>query len=97
MRDQLEQVAETSGKRPEGLDGPEMPPGMDAIHEAFRDLDATRGVGEAGPLPISYTEIRSWCILTGVRLDPFAVECIVLADRLVRGIIAEAMAERRGS
>ena len=46
---------------------PELLPTVKWIWEVFVSLDGSRGVGMSGPLPITTTDILSYCDLVGIK------------------------------
>jgi len=61
--------------------GRAMPPEAGRLlWDAFRALSRTRSYHSAGPNPISYAEIRAWCELMQVPLQPQHVEIIMAMD-----------------
>lgn len=56
-----------------------MPEYIEYLWTWFSELSATRGNG-FGISPISYTEIYSWSLLTGNRLDLWELEIIKIFD-----------------
>lgn len=59
----------------------EIPAGAEFVWSCFHDLNSARGAGINGPLPISFTDILSWCLLTGERLRPWELRAIRALDR----------------
>lgn len=57
-----------------------IPDGSGPIWNAFVALSRTRTMTEAGPNPISFTEIDAWCRLTRTPLEPHHVEVIAAMD-----------------
>lgn len=57
-----------------------LPDGAAHLWEVFRQLDLARGHTEAGPLPISHTEILAWCILYEDQLSVWEIEAIRALD-----------------
>jgi hypothetical protein len=66
------------------LDGPEVPEVLYYLLEYFEELALVRGMGMSGWNPIGYTEIMSWCQLTGRALDPHEVSGLVAMDAASR-------------
>jgi len=52
------------------------------IWEWFCDLSGGRSYSEAGPGPLTYTEIRSWAELTREELEAWEVKVLKRIDRL---------------
>jgi len=80
-REHLEQIERQTKKRPQELDGPDFPPAASYLWSAFISLSSARGQGFNGPLPISYTEIKSWMELTNNFLNAWEIEGIKELDR----------------
>lgn len=59
---------------------PKLPREMRYLWRAFTSLHRARGSNGWGPSPIAWSEIESFCRLTGVALDPWEVEAIRALD-----------------
>jgi hypothetical protein len=81
-RQHLEQVKKATGKTPQGLDIPKLPVSLIYLWQTFVSISAGRQTGYSGPLPLSYTEIKSWIELTGCELTPFEVNSIKRLDNV---------------
>lgn len=77
LRESLEQVEKTTGKRPTDLDGPPFPHGCEHWWRWFLELSGTRG---QGPAAITFAELQSWGMLTGKMLSPLDVFMIKQLD-----------------
>lgn len=82
--------------------GPEVDPPDAALHvwNWFWRLNSRRAYGEAGPLPLTYTEVQSWSRLTRSEVRPDEVEMIIAMDDAYLSETAEeseAMRERSES
>ena len=78
-REHLEQVVKQTG-REDILAGPEIPPVVAYLWEAFTDLHKGRSYGMSGPNPLTYEGILAWCNLSGVRLSWSEVEIVKMLD-----------------
>ena len=61
---------------PEQLEPVDIPYGIQYLWHFFCELSNSRDYGEAGPKPITWTEIKSWSELT--KSDPTAWEIDVV-------------------
>ena len=86
-REHLEEVERQIGQTPIELQGPEFPELMEFVWSAFLSLNAARGQGYSGPMPISFSEISAWKELTGNQLSTWEVEAIKKIDSLYVRII----------
>lgn len=68
----------------EQLEGPEVPEVLDYLLDYFEELALVRGMGMSGWDPIGYTEIMSWCHLTGTNLAPHEVKGLIALDAASR-------------
>lgn len=59
---------------------PPIPPCLSYLWGIFCRLSNRRGSGFGGALPLSWSDIRYFCILTGTRLMPWEVEIIEELD-----------------
>lgn len=66
---------------PGSTDGPEIPWGGRRIWAIFLALNATRGSGGFGPLPISNVEIEAYLRLNGEIMRPWEMEIVRAMDR----------------
>ncbi|CAB4139429.1 hypothetical protein UFOVP346_46 [uncultured Caudovirales phage] len=83
----MEKVEEQIGRTPEALKGSEFPELMENVWSVFLFLNATRGQGTNGVLPISYQEIKAWAELTQRELSPWEVDAITRLDRVYMRVI----------
>jgi hypothetical protein len=89
-RDHLESVARQLGRRPAGLDGPQLPAWGEHIWSAWLDLHQGRRVGFNGAEPLSWADLDAWSRLTGAEMRPDEVALLMRVDReffAVRGEI----------
>jgi len=61
-----------------------MPEVLDYLLDIFEELAMARGMGMSGWNPIGYTEIMSWCYLTGIQLGPHEVRGLIALDAASR-------------
>lgn len=88
-------MARQTGRRPKGLDGPDMPLELAYLWVWFQELSATRGSNGFGPNAITYTEIDTWARLTDTIIRPPEVRMIMTLDALFRLAVNEASEQRR--
>jgi hypothetical protein len=81
------QVEEQTGRTPLPLIGPEFPDEVLHVWSAFLLLSETRAQGFSGPLPITYSEIKSWIELTGNYLLPWEVEAVKKLDAVYMRVV----------
>lgn len=60
-------------------------PGSEYLLQIFNDLSDSRGVGMAGPLPITYLEIKAYCELVDLTLTTREVAAIKSMDSVFLG------------
>ena len=70
-------VAKRTGKT---LDGPDLPTALRYLWNHFIQLHNGRGGNGFGPNPIAWSEIRAYCDVMRVQLDPWEVEAIKAVD-----------------
>ena len=92
-REHLEQIAKSSGRRPEGLDGPPFPVEAEGVWDTFLTLHHKRtyygtGMGSA-PNPIQPEMILAWCNLHSVRLSCWELEVIEALDAVWMKVMSE--------
>lgn len=75
-RAMLEQVERSTGRRPEGLDGPPMP--EEAAHVFGWFLECSSG--RAGQKAITFEGIQAFCALTGTVMWPEEVRMLKAID-----------------
>ena len=80
-REHLLSVERQTGRRPVGLDGPELPADGAHVWHWFLELSAGRGSNGFGPNPISYLDLLAWSALTGTITRPAEIEAIMSLDR----------------
>jgi len=81
-------VEKLTGRRPPELDIPDLPPAVDTLYHAWRQIAATRQYGEAGPAPITWAEIAGWQQAMHTALNPWEAETLQEMDRAALGEIA---------
>lgn len=81
------QVEEQIGRTPLPLIGPDFPEEVLHVWSAFLFLSETRAAGFSGPLPITYSEIKSWTELTGNYLSPWEVEAVKKLDAVYMRVV----------
>jgi hypothetical protein len=81
VREMLEQVEKTTGKRPPELECAEAPRELSYVYSCFLDIHRTRGVGMSGALPITYHDIKAFCEVTGNILSTRDVATIIEIDK----------------
>lgn len=82
IREKLEAVSERTGKRPDSLDGPEMPDGTEYLWRWFLELSSSRGSNGFGPMPITYSDIYAWMTTTGSAPRKDEIDLIREMDRV---------------
>lgn len=58
-----------------------VPPCFQNVWFAFWELDRTRPNAGFGPMPITFTELKSWCELMGEPLDRGDIQVLGRLDR----------------
>lgn len=76
-------VWQAKGVKPSQLEGPECPVIFMQMWDWFLRLNARRQRDMNGPLPITFTELRSWRDLMDVDLLPFDVDILMRLDDVV--------------
>ena len=90
----LERLREDMGIMPRGLaNRPEIHELGGGLQKAFNTLSSCRQFGMGGPLPISITEMLSYCLLFRVEEDEERETFVALVQRL-DGVYMEEMAKR---
>ena len=79
-REHLKVVEQQTGKTPLPLIAPDFPEVLDYLWEIFIKLSNTRGQGFDDPLPITYSEIKSWSEMTGTEIYPWEVDAVKRLD-----------------
>lgn len=80
LREHLESVERQTGRRPEELNGPELPEEAEYLFAWWRELDAGRQSGVSAN-PLSWADMLAWAELTGRRPSPQEVEVLWAIDR----------------
>jgi hypothetical protein len=83
----LIQVERQTGRTPLPLIGPDFPEEVLHVWSAFLLLSETRSQGFSGPLPINYSEIKSWIELTGNYLSPWEIDAIKKLDTVYMRVV----------
>ena len=79
-REYLEQVQRSLGRQLPELQMPEFPDVAHHIWDTFLSLHAGRSYGMSGPNPLSWGDIKAWCDLTGVHLEPWEADMLKALD-----------------
>ena len=79
LREHLEAVQRQTGKKPEELCGPELPPEGAHWWHWWCELAQGRQNGLAVS-PITWADVAAWAALTGRQLDPFDLNAIRAID-----------------
>lgn len=66
--------------KPAQLEVPPCPVLLKHVWEWFMHLHRRRGMGERGPHPLSYTEIKSWSELRNIQLQQYELDAIDALD-----------------
>jgi len=66
------------------LEGPEMPEALTPLWRRFLALDASRGVNEAGLMPLTYPDVRAYAALTDWQPEPHEADALMELDRAIR-------------
>lgn len=70
-----------NGIMPEELaNEPDIPESAAHVWHYFIQLNRARGSNGFGANPLSYTEIKNWCELSGIRLEQWELDAIVEMD-----------------
>lgn len=76
-------MAKSTGRVPEGLNGPPFPDRFVHIWEAFLDLHGGRTYGPEGrPNPLTWADVDAWDRLTRAGLQEWEVRAIKALDLL---------------
>lgn len=62
------------------LKAPPLSPGTDYLLGHFNRVNRSRAQGMNGPLPTSFTELKAFCELMDISLDPWEVETLQAMD-----------------
>lgn len=76
-------MARQTGRLPDELQGPEIPPGVTALWMAYAELGGARGSGGFAGNPISHRDLVAYQELYGVRFTPWEAGTILALDRAV--------------
>lgn len=80
-REHLLQVEKSTKRKPKDLENPhEFPRLLSHVWSFFCELQSARTAGFSGANPLSYSEIESWCRLSGNSLTPYDVAVIKQLD-----------------
>lgn len=82
LREKLEHIEETTGKRPRELDGPGFPESGAYLWNWFSELSNSRGSSGFGPNPISFLEIDAWSRMMHTKIWPHEIKIIQALDRV---------------
>ena len=63
------------------LDDPFFPLELVLVWQWFNELHSSRQSNGTGMCPLSYTEIHSWCTLTGIAPSPWEVNVLIQIDK----------------
>ncbi|UTC27974.1 hypothetical protein [Stenotrophomonas phage A1432] len=74
LRASLEQVWKTLKRKPEQLNGPELPEELEYVWEWFREVFAGT--------PLTFQEMQAWSNMTGKRLLGWEADLIKSLDRI---------------
>lgn len=79
------------------LDEPEPPEGDGTIlWHWFFELNEGRQSSGFGPLPLSYVEIKSWCVLCGTRPQAWQIKVLRAMDAAFIGALVKAEKKNNG-
>jgi hypothetical protein len=76
----LQSVERQTGRAPEELVGPELPPAAEGIWMAFLELAGRRHVSGFGASALTYGDLDAWARLTGRRVSPLEVRLLTRLD-----------------
>lgn len=88
VRQNLESVARQTGRRPDGLDGPALPPAGFQLWEWFMELNTTRQAG-MGLSPITYPDIQAFFTMISEQPARWQIDAIRRLDRVVLAAAAK--------
>ncbi|MGO4326733.1 hypothetical protein AB4Z48_18055 [Cupriavidus sp. 2TAF22] len=88
VRQNLESVARQIGRRPEGLDGPVLPPAGFQVWEWFMELNNTRQAGMGLP-PITYPDMQAFFSMIGEHPARWQITAIRRLDAVVLAAAAK--------
>lgn len=81
VRAHLENVERQTGKRPDGLNGPECPDLLKYLLQWFLDISVFRRNGMAGPERITPLDIAGYSLVTGQWPEPWEFRTLGLLDQ----------------
>lgn len=74
---------------------PRVPEARRVLWSAFLDINAARGFGQFGPVPLAFSEIEAWARLTRTPLAPHHVQIIrALHEAFVEHFAADSKGDR---
>lgn len=68
--------------------------GTEYLLRLFQDLDRSRGRDMAGPLPITYTEIKAYSDLSQTSFDPWELETLRQMDAMYIQVCTEGATKK---
>lgn len=81
LREHLEKVEQTTGKRPAKLDEePEIPDSAEYLWLLFWELNGRRTGSGFGGNPITYADLLAWMNIHGISLTPWEVQTLMELD-----------------
>ena len=89
MSDVLKTVARITGRKPDALDLPDLPPQMSHVWSIYCELHRGRPVGFNGPEPITYRHILDWKEATQGELSPRDVSTILKLDKIYERVMQD--------
>lgn len=78
LKANLQSAEEQTGKRL--IDEPEPPLAGQHLWDWFWQLDAARGGGMSGPLPLTFPDIQAWAKLLRLDVEPWEVVALRAMD-----------------
>jgi hypothetical protein len=87
LGEHLQAAAAASGRVPDELVAPPLPPAVAALWEAFAALSAARGSNGFGPNPLTYADLAAWQQVHGVPLTGWEAEILLALDRVALATI----------
>lgn len=89
LRQHLEAVRRATGREPQELDVPALPPQAAHLWDIYAQLAAARGSNGFGPNPIGWAELEAWQRLNGFDLSPWEAETLIHIDYAARAALAK--------
>lgn len=80
LRDHLSMAYQATGIMPEDLEAKEMPSLGLHVWKYFLELHNERSSNGMGPNKINSTQIKDWCFISSVTLEPWEVRAIRALD-----------------